>query len=506
MKTELIDVSTTRKEIKIEIGAETVKAAYNKVSQKYAHSANVPGFRKGNAPVDVVRLRFRDEIRNDVLQEVLPNAVAEAIEEHDLHPLAEPEMHLDNPENLKLNGSQPVSIHIHVEVMPEIPTPEYKGLEITRRIKPVQDSDVEDLIANRLQEQAALIPVENRKSQTGDTIIVDLEGTFVGAPDAEPIKADDLEIPIGDETIEKSFSENLAGLEEDEEKEFTVSYAADFSSPALAGKTVNYKAKVKSVGTMETPELNDEWAKSLDEGYESLDDLRSKLRADLEKYAETDADARLRNNAIARFIENHEFEVPNALIEVQARNLLNNFAQDLQQRGADLNKVDKEFIQMAFNQMKTQAERDVRGAMLLEKVSELENVEVLDAEVDEEIQKMADYYRATPEEIRASLEKQQGGEEGIKNNLRTRKAIEALIKHAKITEGEWVDENSAQAKTETTEDEKIEKVKKEKKSDKSDKKEKAEAKKSEKTEKIEKTEKPEADEKETKKKSAKEKQ
>ncbi len=500
MKTELKEISTTRKEIKIEIDAETVKTAYNKVSKKYANSANVPGFRKGNAPVDVVRLRYRDEIRNEVLQEVLPTAVTDAIEEHDLQPLTEPELHLDGAENMKLNGSQPVSIHIHVEVMPEIPTPEYKDLEITRRVKPVLDSDIEDLIANRLQEQSALIPVENRKSETGDTVIVDLEGIFADEPDAEPIKADDLEIPIGDETIEKSFSENLTGLEEDEEKEFTVSYPADFSSPVLAGKTVNYKAKVKSVGTMETPELNDEWAQSLDEGYETLADLRSKLREDLEKYAAGDADARLRNNAIAKFIENHEFEVPGTLIEAQARNLLNNFAQDLQQRGVDLNKVEKEFVQMAYNQMQTQAERDVRGALLLEKIAELENVEVTDAEVADEIQKIADYYRASPEEIRSSLAQQQGGEENIKNNLRTRKAIEALIKHAKVTDGEWVDENLAEAETETTGEESVEKAEKEKKSGK---KEKVKAKKTE--EEAPETEKVEADEKKAKKKSAEDK-
>jgi trigger factor len=449
MKTELIDVSATQKEIKIEIDAAAVKTAYNKVSQKYASAANVPGFRKGNAPLDVVRVRFRDEINNEVLQEIVPKAVSGAIEEHELHPLAEPQLHLDDSENLKLNGSQPVSLHVHVEVMPEIPTPEYKGLEVTRRVKPIGETEIEDLISKRLAEQAALIPVENRKSQTGDTVIVDLEGTFDGDAEAEPIHAEDVEIPLGDESIDKSFSENLAGLEPDEEKEFTIEYPAEFSSPALAGKTVHYKAKVKSVGAMETPELNDEWAKSLDEGYESLDDLRTKLRADLETYGQTDADARLRNDAIAKFIEKHDFEIPNALIEVQARNLLNNFAQDLQQRGVDLNKVEKEFVQMAYNQMQTQAERDVRGAMLLEKVAELENVEVSDAEVADEIQKMADYYRATPEEIRASLAQQQGGEDNIKNNLRTRKAIEALITHANVTEGEWIDESSPQQNGET---------------------------------------------------------
>ncbi|MCD9187223.1 MAG: trigger factor [Pyrinomonadaceae bacterium] len=444
MKAQVKEVSSTQKELTVEIDAQTVKAAYNKVSQKYAKAANVPGFRKGFAPLDVVRMRFKEEIRNEVLQEIVPNAVTAAIEENDLHPLTEPHLHLENPDTVKLNGTEAVSIHVHVEVMPEIPTPEYKGLELTRRVRPVEDSQLEDLLANRLNEQAALIPVEDRPSQEGDTVIVDLEGTFEGEPDAEPIIANDIEIPIGDETIEKSFSENLVGLSEDEEKIFTVAYEANFSSPQLAGKTVNYKAKVKSVGTMETPEMNDEWAQSLDEGYESLEDLRKKMRKDLQKFAEEDADARLRNNAIAKFIEKHPFEIPNVLIDSQAKNLLNNFAQDMAQRGVDLNTVQKEFIEMAYSQMRTQAERDVRGAMLLEKVADLENVEVSDAEVEEEIQKMANYYRVTPDEVRNSLINQQGGTDNVKNNLRTRKAIEALVSHAKVTEGEWVDESVGQ--------------------------------------------------------------
>lgn len=492
MKTEIKEVSSTQKEITIEIDADIVKKAYVKVSQKYASAASVPGFRKGNAPLDVVRMRFKEEIKNEVFQELLPKAVSDAIEENDLHPISEPQLHLDDAENVKVNGSQPIHLHVHIEVMPEIPTPEYKGLEVTRRLRPVEESQIEDLIANRLNEQAALIPVEDRKSQEGDTVIVDLEGTFEGEPDAEPIKADDIEIPIGDETIEKAFSENLIGLEADEEKAFTVSYPEDFSSPVLAGKTVNYKAKVKSLGTMETPELNDEWAQSLDDGYDSVEDLRKKLREDLDKYAQADADARLRNNAIAKFIEKHEFEIPNSLIEVQARNLLNNFAQDMQQRGVDLNTVDKEFVQMAFNQMQTQAERDVRGALLLEKVADIENVVVGEAEIEEEIQKMADYYRVTPDEVRASLVNQQGGTDNIKNNLRTRKAIEALIEHAKVVEGEWIDESQLPAETTETESATSEK--------------KPAKKKAEKSEKAEKPEKKTADKKEIKKKSAKEKE
>ncbi len=443
MKTELKEISSTEKEISVEIDANTIKDAYGKVSQKYARAAVVPGFRKGNAPLDVVRVRYKDEINNEVLQEIVPKAVSAAIEEHDLQPLVEPQLHLDDHDAVKLNGSEPISLHVHVEVMPEIPAPEYKNLELTRRVKPVEDAEIEDFIKHRLEEQAALIPVEDRPSQLGDTVIVDIEGTFEGEPNAEPIKAEDLEIPLGDESIENSFTDNLLGVSPDEDKEFTVAYPADFTSPALAGKTVHYKAKVKSVGTMETPELNDEWAQSLDEEHQTVDDLRTKTREDLQKHADADADARLRNEAIAQFIEKHDVEIPKSLVESQARNLLNNFAQDLQQRGVDLNVVEKEFVQMAYTQMQTQAERDVRGALLLEKIAEIENIEISDDDLDAELQKMADYYRATADEIRASLDKQPGGTENIKNNLRTRQAIEVLISNAKVTEGEWIDEQTA---------------------------------------------------------------
>ncbi len=442
MNTELIDVSPTRKEIKIEIEPQAVKQAYDKVSRKYAQGAQVAGFRKGNAPLDVVRMRYKEEINNETLQEIVADKVTEAIREHDLTPLVQPELHLDDAENIKLNGSQPVTLHAHIEVMPEIPTPEYKGLEATRRVKPTDDADIDKFIEARRQEQSSLIPVEGRKAQDGDTLIVDLEGAFPDEPNSEPIKADDLEITLGDANIEKSFTENLAGVETDEEKEFTVAYPEDFTSPALAGKTVRYKAKIKSIGTMELPEADDEWAQSLGEDFESMQDLREKLRADMEIHSKSNADAAIQNELIAKLIENHAFEVPNALIENQARNLLNNFAQDMQQRGIDINKVEQEFVRMAYEQMRGQAERDVRGAMLLERVAELEDIDVTGDDINEEINRIAAYYRTTPDEIRQSLS-QQGGEENIANSLRTRKAVEALTANADITDGEWIDENQA---------------------------------------------------------------
>lgn len=452
MKTELKEVSPTQKEIKIEVAPEAIKETYRKVSNKYAHAVQIPGFRKGLAPVEIVRVRYAEEIKNEVLRDLLPEKVADAIREHGLSPLGEPHLHIDDAENIKVDGSQPISLHVHVEVMPEIAAPDYKGIEVTRRVRPVDESELERIIEERLKSNSTFVPVEGRKSKEGDTVIVDLEGVFSDKPDNEPITANDLDIKLGDDNIEKAFSENLVGVTEDEEKEFSVSYAEDFTSPALAGKTINYKAKIKSVGTVELPKADDEWAKSLEEGFESIKDLRKKLREDLEFVAKSEADNKLRDELVTQLIDKHEVEVPNTLIEIQARNLLNNFAQDLQRQGANLEQIGKDFVQMAYERMRGQAERDVRGAMLLEKVAELEKVEVTGDEIATEIDRMAEYYGVKAEDVRNSLT-QQGGENSIADRLRSRKAVEVLVDKAKITEGKWEEPGAVTAsKAEDTEE------------------------------------------------------
>ncbi len=450
MNTELIDVSQTKKEIRIEVSPDEVRVVYESVSRKYANGAQVPGFRKGMAPLDVIRMRYKEEIKSDVIQQILPPKVTEAIREHQLSPLAEPHLHFDDAENVKVNGSQPLVMSVHVQVMPEIPKPNYEGLEAIRRVRPIDDDEIENIIEEQRQKQATLVPIEDRLSRDGDMVIIDLKGTFDDDPEADPIEVNDMEVQLGDEVIEKSFTDNLVGVKTDDQKEFSVEYPEEFSSPALAGRKVSYTAKVKSVGTVELPDFDDEWVKSLGQEIATVKELRSKLRKDLEAVAKADADSRVRNDLIGQLIEGAEFEVPAALIESQAQTLLNNFGQDLAQRGVDLSKVDQSFIETTYNQMKGQAERDVRGAMLLEKIAEQENVEIEKDAVAGEIEKMAAQYQMPSEEVRKMLD-QQGGEAMIENNLRTREAVEALVKKAKVTDGDWVDENQppkGSAKTE----------------------------------------------------------
>src|SRR5438445_10684499 len=179
MKTELKEISPTRKQIDVEIDAATVQTAYDRISDNYAKAATVPGFRPGHAPRAVVRSRYKDQIRTEVLRELLPNAVQNAISEHKLEALGEPELNLDNTEALDQLGQKPITFNVSVEVLPDIKLGEYTGLEISRRTRPVTAEDVDRVINQLRESSASLQPVEDRGAQVGDTVTANFHGTFI---------------------------------------------------------------------------------------------------------------------------------------------------------------------------------------------------------------------------------------------------------------------------------------------------------------------------------------
>jgi trigger factor len=456
MKTEIKDVTSVKKEISITVEADELKVIYGNAASAVAKNVTVPGFRKGIAPVNVVKTRYADEIKGEVLRKVVPKGIDQAVAEHRLQTLGDPDVHFHDYDSMKVDGSSDLHFHVHVEVVPAIGDPEYKGLEVGRKIRPMVDGEVDEVIDERRKQFSSFVPVEDRASKDGDTVIVDVVGTFE-EEGQEPVSANDVEIKIGDPQIEKSFTENLSGLKPDETKVFTVTYPDDFGSTALAGKTVTYTATVKSIGRTEIPELDDEWVKSLDEGLETVAELRNKISKDIEVMSVADADARVRNDLVTKMIEKNPIEVPSFFVKNQANNLLNRFVQDLAGRGMDPSKIEKEFLQMVYQQMMGQAENDVRGALLLQKIAEIEKVEVAESDVSDEILRLAEYYRVSPDEIRASLVRE-GGEEEIKNNLKTRKTIEAMVGYAKITDQPW--EEDAVTEAENAEEKKPKKASK----------------------------------------------
>ena len=446
MKTEIVDVSETRKEIKIEIEAADVSAEFNRISEEYARAATVPGFRKGHAPTAVVRTRYKKDIQGDVLKRLVPDAVERAITESGLDVLGQPDIHLDN-EGLEKFGQETITLHAHVEVMPDVKLGDYKGIEAARRKRPVTDEAVEMVIENLRDASASLQPVEDRASQEGDTVTVDVQGRYIEPPSEEDINAEDVDVLLGGEGVLADFNENLTGVRADDVRTFTVVYPEDFNAKGLAGKTIEYTATVGAVRREETPEVDDEWVKSLgEEEVETVEQLRSRVRENLTKSSEHEAEHRMRDEVLTRLVEQHRFEVPETIISYQANQILQSMLRDMMQRGMDPRSEDVNWEAMR-DVVRERAGDDVRGSMLLERVAEAEKIEVTDEEVEAEIQSIAEGSRQTVEQVRAALTKQ-GGERSIADRLRNRKALDFIVQNANVKDEEWREEVEAAASSE----------------------------------------------------------
>jgi trigger factor len=442
MKTELTDVSSTRKEIKIEIDASLIRDLYDRISDEYSKAAKIPGFRPGHAPKAEVRRRYKNEIRTEVLREVLPDAVNSAVAEHALTPIGEPNVELDNTAALENLGDEPITVKVGLEVLPEIKLDKYKGIETARSVRPVTDADVDKTIENLRDASASLQPVEDRGAELGDTVTINARGNFIEEPEEEPIKVDDVEVVLGGEGVQQEFTDNLLGVRPDDKKTFSIHYRDDFSSPGLAGKKVEYEAEVTAVRRKELPEVDDEWVKSLGYDYD-VATLKSKIREDLETHSKADADRRMRDDVIRQLLEAHPFEVPETLVQHQTEQRLQNVVREMIGRGFDPRNPNMNW-EGAREELKGQAANDVRTTMLLDHIAEAENITVSNEEIEAEIDAYAEASRQPKEQIRAALTKE-GGERSIAHRLRNRKALDLLIENAKITEAEWTEPKDSEA-------------------------------------------------------------
>jgi trigger factor len=438
MKTELKDISPTRKQIDVEIDAAAVRTVYDRISDNYAKAASVPGFRPGHAPRAVVRTRFKEQIRTEVLRELLPDAVQKAVEEHKLEPLGEPELNLENSEGLDQLGQQSISFNVSVEVLPEIKLGDYKGLEVTRSTRPVNDDDVDRVVESLREGSATLEPVEDRGAQLGDTVTASFHGKFIEEPDAEPIKVEDVDVILGGEGVVQEITDQLIGTRPDDEKTFTVDYPADFNAKGLAGKKVEYLVKVSAVRIKELPDLDDDWAQSLGDEIESLEQLRTKIRGDLDQQVKNESENKMRGALIRQLVDLHEFELPERLVEHQTEHRLESVVRDMIGQGMDPRNPDLQWDK-ARESLREQASYDLRSSLLLERIAGAEKIEVSDQEVDDEINALADASRQSADQVRAILTKQ-GGERSIAGRLRNRKALDLLVENARVTDAEWKEE------------------------------------------------------------------
>jgi trigger factor len=430
LQVAVADLSQCRKGLTVEVPVEEVNAAFEKTYGAYARHVKIPGFRPGRVPRELIKQRFAKEAEEEVVQSLVPEALQAAVAEHMLRVVGEPQI-----DNLSIGQGEPLKFRATLEVMPEFELKEYKGLKLTKRVATVTDEDVEHSLDHLRQSAAEFVPVEDRPSRDGDFVSVNMVGKYVEPPEEEDLKSDDVQIEVGADNVQAEFSENLRDVKAGDVREFRVKYPEDFSAEGLAGKTLDFTATVVAVREKEAPELDDEFARDFGD-YENLQQLSDRIRENLTASAEARADAGLREEVVKRILEDYDFEVPSALVEPQAADRAREFAYLLMRNGVPPQTIKEMDWEGRMNEFRPLAARDVRSALVFDRIGEAEKVEVSRWEVDAEIERMARMSGEPADQLKARLTKDDSLS-SIEHRLRHQRALEAVIKHAEVTVEEF---------------------------------------------------------------------
>ena len=427
MKAELVKKEGNKLTLKITVDnnkfEEAVNKAYNKTKGKY----NIPGFRKGKAPKVVIETQYgKGVFYNDAIDMLFPEIYPQAIKELNIDPIDRPD--LDIEEISKDNGLVMV---VNVEVKPEFELGAYKGIEISKVDNTVSEEEVELSLNEMVNKNARLISVEGKALENGDTAVIDFEG-FENGVAFEGGKGENYNLVIGSNTFIPGFEDQLVGKKAGEEVEVNVTFPETYHAENLAGKPVVFNVKVNDVKVKEVPALDDEFAKDTTE-FETLAELRADVKAKLEEQAKNAADAEMRNALVEKVSANTEVEVPEAMIQHQIDNMLMELNYQLQYQGLNLQQLLEmtgRGVEELREERRADAERLVKSSLILEAIAEKENVEVNEADVDAELEKMAAMYNMEVEKIKSSL--RETDIEDIKGQIKIRKTIDLLVENATI--------------------------------------------------------------------------
>jgi trigger factor len=425
LKTEIENVTDVKKVIHFEIPWEDVDKHIKEAVRAISKNARIPGFRPGKAPESLIRNKYAQHIKDEVIQHVVPEAYRDALSKNELEVISEPEIH----DVLYTEGS-PFSFKVSVETKPRIELQNYKELDLKTLPTDVKEEEVESMLKSYQQRAAELIPLENTEATTGHFVSAKLRATLENDQKKQKLFDDQTLIEVGSEENHASFNENLMGKKAGDRVEFDADYAADYPEKTIAGKTIHYIAEIESVNERRLPELDDEFAKDLGE-FQSLPDLREKIRADLQELKNKQQRGHLQDQAVAKIIEKNPFEVPESLVKREAQSLLQNYAYTMHQRGMNLEDPSLKWDEIR-NRMNRQADHSVRGSLLLEAVAKAEKIEVTEDDVEKRIQQMAEQERKAPEKVKAELVKDEERMDRLKNRILLSKTADFLIDHAKI--------------------------------------------------------------------------
>ena len=435
MKTEFIDVSDTKKNLVVEIPSTIVDAEIDKVSRDYSRAARIPGFRPGKVPAKVVRQRFRDQILHDVAHGLIPRAVDEALRERGVEPVDTPDI-----QDVVVEEGQPLKFTATFETVPPIDPGDYSGLTLRKKPVSIDDEAVEQALEQLRERAARYEPVEDRGIANGDSVLMDMVRIAVappkegeepesGEPEEQTDRHENITVDIGGRANPPGFDEQLLNLSAGESKSFDVVYPADYTIAELAGTTVKYEVTIKAVRRRVVPDLDDELAKDMGE-FQSLDALRSRVRADLEHEATHESEREMRSELLKQLAARVEFDVPASLVDREVDRRVEEFVRRLIEQQIDPMRTNINWEEFRERQ-KDAASEAVKSALVLDEVARRESLAAAEDEVEAEVQRYAERTGRSAAAVRARLEKE-GGLGRVHSGLRREKTVNFLMSKATV--------------------------------------------------------------------------
>jgi trigger factor len=410
---------STKREIAVEVPAAEVARETEALIQKYQKLARLPGFRKGHVPASIIRQRFAEDIKSDVVESLVPRHFRQEAEKQGLIPVSQPRV-----TDLHIHDGEPLRFKATFEVLPEIKAEGYKELRADKPVIEITDEEVEQAL-NHLQEQhAAFEAIEGRPLAEGDFAQVALDGRPQEGGEGQPVHMDDVLVEIGGKNTMPEFTEHLRGASAGDEKTFEVKYAEDSSDKRLAGKTFDYTVKVLSLKHKNLPELNDAFAKELGD-FTGIEDVKKRVRENMEAEKKHTVEHQAKEKLVAELVKRNDFEVPEAMVDRQIDLRLERGLRALASQGMRADDMKKMDLNRLRAGQRDQALQEVKASLLLDRIADLEKVEVSDEEIEHEIEALATQTKQTSEAVRARLTRD-GALDRIRNRIRNEKTLEFL--------------------------------------------------------------------------------
>jgi trigger factor len=379
------DVSALTKKITITLPKDGVQKKLEKAYGKLQRETKIKGFRRGKVPRTVIIKHYQGQVQAEVGEKLVQESYFDAIEKEKIDPVVHPD--ISEP---VFNEDGSFTFVANIDIRPEFELGDYKGIEVEKVSDEVSDAAVEVELEELRRDMAPLRSVTERGVENGDVIVVDFEG-FNNGKAMKEVKNENYSVDVGAGKLSPEFEEKLVGMKQGEDASHEVEFPAEYVNPVLAGKNVEFRVKVKDVKERVLPELNDEFAKDVDEKYTSLVELQTEIRANLQKAKDERAEGDTTDRVMLKLLEGHAFEVPERLVRFEVEEMIKNTEKSLEQQGLNLESAGINRDDLA-EQSKETAEKRVRGDFILKKIAETEEIKVNDEDMDRAFKRIGDQY------------------------------------------------------------------------------------------------------------------